>query len=160
VWKQEVKRCTEESHPQWHNYGGRGIQFHEAWLDFPVYVDYIDTVLGPKPNNLVRWTIDRIDNNLNYEPGNLRWATYETQSHNSRNVLAPEDTRKPRGIAHHMITYTAEEEMEIARRYWEVQIPGKRSPRGAVRKIADEYDIKSTDTVVRIARRVRDRSKE
>lgn len=66
--------------PCYFNYGGRGIKIAEEWKNNPkAFIDYI----GPRPSN--KHSIDRIDVNGNYEPGNIQWATAEQQSNNRRN---------------------------------------------------------------------------
>jgi len=55
---------------------------HAAWVDdYPAFAAYADAELGPRP---IGMSIDRIDNNAGYVPGNLRWATYTTQNRNRR----------------------------------------------------------------------------
>lgn len=70
-------RCTNPANPNFHNYGGRGIQCRFAdWTE-------LEDALGPRPS--ADHSIDRIDNNGHYEFGNVRWATPEQQAKNSRN---------------------------------------------------------------------------
>lgn len=79
AWNAMVQRCTRESHPAWRNYGGRGITVCAEWRhDFAAFLAHI----GPKPApNL---SLDRIDNDRGYEPGNVRWATTSQQHKNTR----------------------------------------------------------------------------
>jgi hypothetical protein len=83
VWCQIVARCHRPTHARFADYGARGITVCEAWRkDFAAFRDY----LGEPPDNDRRWTVDRINNDGNYEPGNVRWATYTEQRHNRRDV--------------------------------------------------------------------------
>jgi len=63
-------------------YGGRGIRLHPEWVEAAPFLAYIAAVLGPRPSP--RHSLDRIDNDGHYEPGNLRWATFEEQNRNRR----------------------------------------------------------------------------
>lgn len=78
-WKAMKNRCYNENSIDYPNYGGRGIKVCDEWLhDFQKYADYI----GPKP--APNYQLDRIDNNGNYEPGNVRWVDKSTQMINRR----------------------------------------------------------------------------
>lgn len=75
VWSDMVKRCNNPRHISYRYYGGKGISVCERWRDFSKF--YED--MGSRPEGL---TIDRIDGSRGYEPGNCRWATYQTQTEN------------------------------------------------------------------------------
>ena len=81
-WRGMKARCMNINSPDYENYGGRGITIHGEWIDsFDKYDKYINEL----PNALKHgYTIDRIDNNKNYEHGNLRWASQRTQSRNTQ----------------------------------------------------------------------------
>jgi hypothetical protein len=72
-------RCGKPQHPHYGNYGGRGITVCDRWITS--FENFIADV-GTKPS--AEYSIDRIDNDGNYEPGNVRWATAKEQIANRR----------------------------------------------------------------------------
>jgi hypothetical protein len=90
LWMNVRARCTNPTHPHYENYGGRGILFNPEWNDFPTFLQDIESTIGPKPP-LVEgyeryWSIDRINNDGNYEKSNIRWANPTEQRLNQRNA--------------------------------------------------------------------------
>jgi hypothetical protein len=82
-WKAIKRRCLDRSSGNYYLYGARGISVYSGWINDPAaFVSYVITVLGDRPTPC--HSIDRADNNGNYEPGNLRWATKSQQVHNRR----------------------------------------------------------------------------
>lgn len=79
-WKAMKKRCTNPNDRYYNRYGGRGIRVCKEWEhDFNAYDTYICSL---PHHNEPGYTIDRINNNGDYEPGNVRWATAKEQSTN------------------------------------------------------------------------------
>lgn len=78
IWKGIKQRCFYPKHVQFDRYGGRGITMHPGWVDS--YENFIKD-MGPRPSS--KHSVDRKDNNGNYEPGNCRWATKGEQSNNT-----------------------------------------------------------------------------
>lgn len=98
-WSSMINRCTSPLNPAWPNYGGRGIKVCEEWVeDFWAYHRYIHESLGPPPSPECS-TIDRIDNDGDYRPGNLRWASDAQQCGNTRVSIRVEIDGRVRGIA-------------------------------------------------------------
>lgn len=73
-------RCTNSLAAAYKNYGGRGIEF--GFASVREGVRWVMAYLGPRPSE--QHSLDRIDNNRGYEPGNLRWATRAEQARNKR----------------------------------------------------------------------------
>lgn len=81
--KWAIHRCTNPLYPQWKDYGGRGIKVYREWLDDPSkFVHYLASLPGVDNPDLY---LDRINNDGNYEPGNLRFVTPLVSCHNRRN---------------------------------------------------------------------------
>ncbi len=82
TWVCIKTRCYNKNNKGYRYYGGRGVIMCDAWRDkitgFPTFVKD----MGEKPSP--EHTVDRIDNDGNYEPGNCRWATKSEQSYNQR----------------------------------------------------------------------------
>lgn len=77
VWKSMIQRCTNPNNPRWASYGGRGITVCVAWQTF----ENFRRDMGDPPAGA---SIDRIDNDRGYEPGNCEWSTGQDQNRNKR----------------------------------------------------------------------------
>lgn len=80
-WQAMIARCEHPTNAAYKNYGGRGIIVCDEWHDPLVFIEYLDNKLGPCPEG---YSMDRIDNDGGYEPGNIRWASASEQSTNQR----------------------------------------------------------------------------
>lgn len=86
IYNDIKRRCSKPGHPRYSDYGGRGISVCSEWVeDFWAFVrDVGDRPEGVNPGGRAKYSLDRIDNEGNYEPGNVRWATSSEQILNSR----------------------------------------------------------------------------
>ncbi len=78
AWQKLIDRCENPKSQTYHNYGGRGIAVCDRWHSFTEF--YADMGDRPSPQH----SIDRINNDGNYEPSNCRWATIQEQNSNRR----------------------------------------------------------------------------
>lgn len=86
AWKKLKSRCSNRNSPIYKYYGGRGITVCKRWLES--FENFYEDI-GPKPKGRAL-SLDRIDNDGNYEPGNCRWADQSTQNRNRRSRLQME----------------------------------------------------------------------
>lgn len=79
IYKSMLRRCNNPKDRAYKNYGGRGIKVCKKWRE-DFWAFYKD--IGPRPSK--DYSIDRVDNDGNYEPGNVKWSTREEQANNKR----------------------------------------------------------------------------
>ena len=79
-WHCMLQRCTNKNHKHYKHYGGRGISVYEQWLKF----ENFNRDMGP--SYIEGLTIERMDVNGNYEPGNCCWIPMSEQAKNKRNT--------------------------------------------------------------------------
>ena len=88
IWAKLKERCLNPNAINYERYGGRGVSLFPEWIDnFKAFYDYVSKLphFGEEG-----YSLDRIDNNGNYEPNNLRWADRKTQGRNKRNNVLVE----------------------------------------------------------------------
>jgi len=81
-WKGMKARCNNPAHPKFPDYGGRGIVYHAAFETYEGFLAWLRANgMHPRPSGA---TLDRINMNGDYAPGNLRWSTPTEQNRNAR----------------------------------------------------------------------------
>lgn len=139
-WLGMIARCRDPRHCRFQRYGGRGISICERWNSFANFL----ADMGERPSN--KHSLDRINNDGNYEPGNCRWATASQQSRNrstSRFVdfegqsLSMADVAERYGITSSTIR-------KRLKRGWSIQdaitAPADQHPKGRMKRVSDRLD--------------------
>lgn len=80
VWIEMWQRCTNPKSQRWHSHGARGIRVCDRWKDYETFRDD----MGPRPP---RHSIERRDNDGNYDPSNCYWASAKEQARNKRTTI-------------------------------------------------------------------------
>jgi hypothetical protein len=89
TWRKMLDRWENPEHHSYRRYGARGVTVCERWHDVRNFVADIEAEIGPRPEGRTSggmpvWTLDRMNVNGNYEPGNVQWATAKEQAVNRR----------------------------------------------------------------------------
>lgn len=97
VWHGIKQRCESPAHHSFDDYGGRGIGICTEWSNsFESFQAYVSQLPHFSEDG---YSLDRIDNSGNYEPGNVRWATVHEQANNKRNNIVLTHNGESRSIA-------------------------------------------------------------
>ena len=84
TWLGQKSRCLNPKATGYSNWGGRGIKFSDEFLDIKVWMDYVKDLPNYDKKEKENLTLDRINNDGNYEKGNLRWVSRSVQNKNRR----------------------------------------------------------------------------
>lgn len=91
-WKSMMRRCFSEKNKNYNHYGGRGIKVCENWRDYSKFL----SDMGERPPKM---TLERKDNNGNYEPGNCLWASRLSQTRNRRVTVSLSHNGETKSVA-------------------------------------------------------------
>lgn len=99
IWNGIKTRCRDKNDKRYGRYGGRGITLCEEWNDFDAFAKWAISNGYDRNANRGECTIDRIDNNGNYEPSNCRWVNAKAQANNRRNNVVVKFNGETRTVA-------------------------------------------------------------
>lgn len=85
AWHHMIQRCENKNDKAYKDYGGRNITVHPPWHNFVNFLFDLKATIGLRPSS--KLSLDRINNDGHYEPGNIRWATAQEQSNNQRKTI-------------------------------------------------------------------------
>jgi len=126
-WETMKARCYNSLDPSFQSYGGRGVSVCNQWINS---FEQFFSDMGERQRNT---TIDRIDNNGNYDPGNCRWAKPRVQQRNKRNnrIVSYKGAKMPLIVLSEKtgVPYQRLHE-RIVRRGWSVEDAVNKVPRG------------------------------
>lgn len=83
TWVGMRQRCNNPKNPSYASYGGRGIKVDPRWNDLATFISDVESEIGVRPPGK---SLDRKENDGNYEPGNVQWADAHQQAINQRSV--------------------------------------------------------------------------
>ncbi len=113
TWNDMIRRCVNPNHAAWQHYGGRGITVCRQWREnFTAFLR--DIGRRPSPQH----SLDRINNDGNYEPGNCRWATASEQRRNQRERKIDYRKMGAKGTTVWLANTRSAERSEQRRRGW------------------------------------------
>ena len=171
IWCGIKKRCLNQNEPSYKNYGGRGIKICARWMEFKNFAEdmhesYLIHVAEFGSSNT---SIERIDNNKDYESENCKWATRKEQNNNTRqvklypykgNMLNLSDIAKLEGINYGTLRgrvvqygWTLEQALERSKLKWSKKDHELYKHKGKMKtlsQIAKEEGIKKTTLFHRV----------
>jgi hypothetical protein len=112
TWSNMRRRCRDHNHPNYKYYGGRGIEVCESWQGKNGFMNFVND-MGIRPDGL---SIDRINNDGNYNPANCRWATTKQQANNKRMMVFTKKKSPCLNTKHQVHFFESEERIEIIKR--------------------------------------------
>lgn len=132
AWCNIKVRCYKPDNIGYQNYGGKGIKLHDSFLDdFETFYAEI----GDPPSDSRVWSVDRIDHEKDYEPGNIRWANYNQQAQNKGK--ASNNTSGFTGVSYMNNGYN-----EYWMAHWHIPSGGQKSKCFSIKKLGYETALK------------------